>query len=126
MSLPMTPRSAYHFGEQAIEERQGDEQEALYAGADYWGEDIPKREGVKTHKSLAGTMRRGGMNEPVILAALTAINQTQGSEPLPDPKLRTLQNHTGSMRREKLRARESHPLPRQLSLSRLESFNSSN
>jgi hypothetical protein len=59
------------------------------------GEVIPKGERVKTLRSLAGTMRKRGMNEPAILAALEAINQTQCETPLPDSKIKDIARSYG-------------------------------
>ena len=59
------------------------------------GEVIPQGERVKTLRSLAGTMRKRGMNEPTILAALESINQTQCAEPLPDSKIKDIARSYG-------------------------------
>jgi hypothetical protein len=59
------------------------------------GEVISQGERVKTLRSLAGTMRKRGMNEPAILAALESINQTQCAEPLPDSKIKDIARSYG-------------------------------
>jgi hypothetical protein len=60
-----------------------------------FGEVIPEGKRVKTLVSLAGTMRRRGMNESALLAALEALNQSQCEEPLPDSKIRDIARSYG-------------------------------
>lgn len=59
------------------------------------GKVIPNGRRVKTLISLAGTMRKRGMEEPAILAALEAMNQTQCETPLPDSKIRDIAKSYG-------------------------------
>jgi len=75
------------------------------------GEVIPKGERVKTIRSLAGTMRRRGMNEPAILAALEAINQTQCSEPLPDSKIKDIARSYGKYEAGEITVKGIAPAP---------------
>jgi len=75
------------------------------------GETIPKGKRVKTLRSLSGTMRRRGMNEPAILAALEAINQTQCEEPLPDSKIKDIARSYGKYEPGKITGKGITPAP---------------
>jgi hypothetical protein len=75
------------------------------------GEEIPKGKRVKTLRSLAGTMRRRGMNEPAILAALEAINQTQCEEPLPDSKIKDIARSYGKYEPGEITGKGIKPAP---------------
>ena len=52
-----------------------------------------------------------GMNEPAILAALTAINQTQGSEPLPDSKIKDIAKSYGKYEAGEIMGKGITPAP---------------
>ncbi len=54
------------------------------------GQTIPESQRNATLASLAGTMRKKGMTEEAILAALVATNRTQCSPPLPDKEVETI------------------------------------
>lgn len=75
------------------------------------GEVIPGGERVKTLRSLAGTMRKRGMNEPAILAALEAINQTQCETPLPDSKIKDIAKSYGKYAPGEITAKGTAPAP---------------
>jgi hypothetical protein len=52
-----------------------------------------------------------GMNEPAILAALTAINQTLISEPLPDSKIKDIAKSHGKYEAEEITGKGITPAP---------------
>jgi hypothetical protein len=90
VTTPLAPTPKWFLEIIKKEEKQAQENKTAPVG-----ETIPKGERVKTLRSLAGTMRRRGMNEPAILAALEAINQTQCETPLPDSKIKDIARSYG-------------------------------
>jgi putative DNA primase/helicase len=89
-TTPLAPMPKWFLEIIKKEEEQAQENKAAP-----FGEVIPKGQRVKVLRSLAGTMRKRGMNEAAILAALEAINRTQCEKPLPDSKIKDIAQSYG-------------------------------
>jgi len=59
------------------------------------GERIPEGQRSSTLTSLAGTMRRRGMSEDEIAAALLVVNEKRCEKPLPESEVRTIAKSVG-------------------------------
>jgi putative DNA primase/helicase len=88
--LELNPVSASQLQELLPPKKEASLKSAKAVHAVTAGECIPNKRRNSTLTSLAGTMRRRGMHEPEILAALLAVNERRCEPPLLEAEVRSI------------------------------------